>query len=286
MSHIKHVSITVDRNGREPAKATMVIDAPGDLIQGHILRSSDFYERPLLDLLAAVVTPSPLFIDVGANIGNHTIFMTSVTGARAVSFEPNAANYERLIRNAQASGVASRVTTRREAVGDRPGFCRSVHGEGSHNTGGAKVVEASPGQADTVPIVTLDFALRDVAPPKDADTVVKIDVEGMEVEVLRGMRATLERFRPLIVCEVSSDRNMVMVRNILQPLGYVVAAAMFKTPTLLLMTTERMAGSLDALAAQSWVGARCYVEYCRLFAVVKRAQKGLDALNAAFDAGT
>ena len=122
-----------------------------------------------------------LFVDVGANVGSYTI-LAAATGAECIAFEPGPA-FDSLTGNVRFNNLAGRVTVRRSAVGSTVGEIAFTSDEDTLNH-----VATSTDSRKTVvvPITTLDSALDRRAP-----TVIKIDVEGFEREVLDGAKQTL-----------------------------------------------------------------------------------------------
>ena len=70
-----------------------------DYIFKTISGEKDFYESELLDWLLVIYIDEGSFIDVGANIGNHTIFFSKIMERRCYSFEPNETAYKLLKEN-------------------------------------------------------------------------------------------------------------------------------------------------------------------------------------------
>jgi FkbM family methyltransferase len=146
-------------------------------------------------LLDKLVTPGASVIDVGAYIGYNTIHAARRAGpyGRVVAVEPAADNLEVLRENVAAAGVANVVVapvacgkiagTRDLFLSGSPSSVKSLFAESCH----AGVTEVVP--VDVVPLDDLTV---------DAD-VVKIDVEGAELDVLEGMPRLLQRPPALIV---------------------------------------------------------------------------------------
>ena len=162
------------------------------------------------DILCALARPGQVFIDVGANQGYYTVKLGYLVGkAGAVfSFEPNPELYRFLFDNVSINGLASRVKTYCVAAGDAPG--QSVLRFPYHNMGGGRV--AIPGntvtrQADGIDggSCLVDIArIDDVLPVGTVADLIKIDVEGYEPLVIRGMGETLARSpNAAIVLEVA-----------------------------------------------------------------------------------
>jgi FkbM family methyltransferase len=128
--------------------------------------------------------PEDLFVDVGANVGTYTVLAAGAVGCRCMAFEPVRSVYEALLENVRLNDLASRVEARNEGVGEELG---TIAFTTDLDTINHVAVDADRSRAvATVPVTTLDAALRGEAP-----AVVKIDVEGFEARVLTGGDLTL-----------------------------------------------------------------------------------------------
>lgn len=132
-----------------------------------------FYEVDLLEAIAQQQR-SGLYLDVGAHIGNHSLFFaTECRSARVIGFEPWPASYQLALRTMQANGVAGKVTLVNQPVSDKHGTGVSYVPPASvTNTGAGRTVKGG-----TVKSVSIDAAVSRLA-PGEAVAVVKIDVEG------------------------------------------------------------------------------------------------------------
>lgn len=127
--------------------------------------------------------PGDLFVDAGANVGSYTLLAAS-TGARCISFEPVPQTHEKLLTNVRLNGFLERVEAVNACLGARAGvvlFTIDIDTE-NHVTR-----DGYAGATLEVPILTLD----DVLSGKHA-TIVKVDVEGYETEVIRGATSLLQ----------------------------------------------------------------------------------------------
>jgi FkbM family methyltransferase len=144
------------------------------------------------------VKPGDFCIDVGANSGPLTLLLAKLTGGggRVLSFEPGPPYFERLKRNLDLNpGFGEIVTPIQEGLSDREGtLLWAADPEHLYNAGFLNVTEGTK-----VPVSTLDASVKRHG--WNRLDFVKIDVEGMELEVLQGARETLERFRPIVLFE-------------------------------------------------------------------------------------
>jgi FkbM family methyltransferase len=135
-----------------------------------------------------------VFVDCGANVGLWTLPACRAVGDRGgvISIEPNPDVFARLRRNVDLNGFADRCNLVRHAVGDRNGDATFDPGGNFHNIG--RIVQA--GSGIHVEVRTLDSIVG-------TRTIkgVKIDIEGGELEALRGGGTVLERDRPWVIVE-------------------------------------------------------------------------------------
>jgi FkbM family methyltransferase len=158
-------------------------------------------EAPVQTALASSLRPGDVFFDVGAGLGFFTILGARLVGPEGtvVAFEPELANLESIRSNVEANGFGNVVVTGTAVSGEtREGLVR-----GSGAT--ARLTSTAPGVP--VEIVSIDDFVA--ARPELVPAVVKIDVEGHELEVIRGMHETLARHRPRIVCELHGSNAEV-----------------------------------------------------------------------------
>ena len=144
-------------------------------------------------LIERVLSPGSVFVDIGANIGIHTLAAArAICGeGRVFAFEPFGPVRAFLERALWINGLADVVTVREAAVSDREGRRRLFLGAtcGHHSLFQLGVDESSPASSVAVETVTLDAAL---AGDQRVD-LIKIDAEGAELDVLAGARAVIGR---------------------------------------------------------------------------------------------
>uniref|UniRef100_E6VGI4 Methyltransferase FkbM family n=1 Tax=Rhodopseudomonas palustris (strain DX-1) TaxID=652103 RepID=E6VGI4_RHOPX len=139
-----------------------------------------------------------IFVDVGANIGWHTVHAAS-RATRVVAFEPDAYNAWLLDLNVTENGLDN-VIVQQAAVGGSDGLAK-LHRYKNSNRGRHSLI-ANGGCSRTVPLVSLDTALQTLGLQGEPISLIKIDVEGFEPAVISGASATLGRTRA-IVTEIS-----------------------------------------------------------------------------------
>jgi FkbM family methyltransferase len=175
-------------------------------------------EPPVQEALRRLLAPGDVFYDVGANIGFFTILGARLVGpaGRVVAFEPVPACARAVAHNIALNDFAH-AEIREEAVGAAGGRARLlVVGEASWSHLASTGRHADVRDEIDVTVVAVDELVQaGTIPPPD---VVKIDTEGAELQAIAGMRATIERHRPAIVCELH-DTNEPFVA-LMDELGY------------------------------------------------------------------
>lgn len=197
---------------------------PADHIQHALLATGGFYEAELLEDLRQRLRPGGLFVDIGANIGNHALFAAGPCDARVLAFEPSPALASHCAATLATNGLSARLDLRCQGLGAAPGTARLRPGP-DHNAGRTRLETG----AGAVEVVRLDDVL---AEPPD---VIKIDVEGMEPAVLAGACGLLARHRPAVYVETLDAAAFAAVAAILGPLGYRAAARFNRDPTWLFL---------------------------------------------------
>lgn len=210
---------------------TFHADNPNDYIQSHHLGGM-IYELDELHMLVERLGKKPVIIDVGANVGNHTVYLaTQIPGATIYPVEPGR-DAMKVLRANLKSNRCRNVDRRFIGVGfsdhQTAGVLRRVS---RTNLGGSRILTPQE-QADLgdqlddefwfqeVPLLQGDDALGDLAP-----TFIKIDVEGLEMPVLRGLGRVVETHAPEIFVEVE-ETNRIEFLAWVEEVGYVVE---FKT---------------------------------------------------------
>lgn len=151
-----------------------------------------------------------LFLDIGANIGFYSV-LAGKRGNNVIAVEPNWDAYDCLSDNLVAN-LYSGFDSWPFAAWDR---CTYVRLTTKDNTDISKV---NPTHGDLVPAWDMDSLLGERKP-----SLIKIDVEGSEWNVLRGMEKTL-RCRPKIIFEALDEPHLLLCTMLLKPIGYSVKA--------------------------------------------------------------
>lgn len=176
------------------------------------------YSEGEVKLFRQIVKPGHVALDIGANIGTHTVALArAVTADGAVfGFEPQRVVFQLLCANV-ALGGHTHVRTFHAAVGRTAGDVRVPlvdYGE-TGNFGGVELGDGDVGNdGETVPILPIDSLDLTVC------HFMKIDVEGMESEVLAGAERTIGRHRPMIYTENNREEKSAALIQQLFDLDY------------------------------------------------------------------
>lgn len=164
--------------------------------------------------LKAVLRPGEVFCDIGANIGLYSLLAAELVGpaGRVVAVEPHLGNAAGLLENLTANGFADRCIVLSVALHDADGFAdfeyRSFQPGESFNqlATGDRPSDCPSGQPAGVErkyAVRLDRLVSDGVMP--AADHVKIDVDGNELSILRGMASLLGGAHPPVSVQVEVD---------------------------------------------------------------------------------
>ncbi len=144
-------------------------------------------------ILRQLINPGMTVVDVGANIGIYTRFFSKLTGqsGHVVAFEPSPGNYQRLQENVRH---LQQVTAHHAAVGKSSGNIQLFISE-AMNVDHRTYDNGDGRDAITVPMVSLD----DHFAKNGKVDIIKIDVQGFELNVLEGARRVLKENRNISV---------------------------------------------------------------------------------------
>ena len=177
----------------------------GDYIYKAIKNNDDFYESELLDWLFGLTLEDGIIIDCGANIGNHTVFFSSVMNKRVISLEPNPKAFSQLQKNILFNNL-NNVTTLQIGAGSSS-YSSSINVVPG-NLGASKI---NKDQGGNVPVQPIDSLVG----TKDKIVLIKIDVEGMELDVIKGATSIIERDMPFILVEAMTYDGYDEIQSVL-----------------------------------------------------------------------
>ncbi|NKB78737.1 FkbM family methyltransferase [Ochrobactrum daejeonense] len=160
-------------------------------------------------------------LDIGANVGNHTLYLAGIGGARVMAYEPNPHLADAIRRSVQLSGLGNAVTVRNIGLGKVAGHAH-FEKDIPENLGAQKL-DIGEGELQ---VERLDD--QDIPSPVK---IIKIDVEGMELDVLEGGRELILRDKPILYIESATEANYRQISTYLAELGYGYWEGFNATPT-------------------------------------------------------
>jgi len=135
------------------------------------------------------------FIDGEAFIGDSALVLSEFKPRRINAFEPLSENYNLLLKTIQLNNLQSIVVPVKKALGSTRGSLRIIH------QGSASFISEVLGlnEGEEIEVVTLDYFVEE----NNLDVgLIKLDVEGYELEVLKGTRETIKKYKPVMIIAV------------------------------------------------------------------------------------
>ncbi|KJC59286.1 FkbM family methyltransferase [Bradyrhizobium sp. LTSPM299] len=205
-------------------------------------------------------------LDCGANYGYWSVLASSKPfGAhKAIAIEPSGQNYPKLANNARVNG--NRFETMKCAIGASRGTARL-----SGTKHEAFSIAGDQTSGEEVPVVALDNLIEDGKVAASGKYLVKLDVEGVEIEAMKGGRRLMEADSVLLCEEHGNDRAHTVSRYILEqtPLKLIVY-----DPSTNRLETVNELSTLDRIKVSSNIGYNVFGTASAFW------QDRIDALNA------
>lgn len=187
----------------------------------HFHKKGKIYERHMLEYIRKM-DKRGIYVDVGANIGNHSVFFARFCQpGRVISIEPIVEIYETLKKNISLNGLGSKIVPLNIAASNKIGRVGVQYIKG-------KVTKTTYKKSRvTVRSRTLDSLLKG----EGSVGLIKIDVEGFEELVLRGARNVLKQYHPELFIEAHTKADKQTIEAIISPLGYKPLRVFNASPT-------------------------------------------------------
>lgn len=187
-----------------------------DLI-GYSISVTGKWEENIENILIKLVNPEDVVVNVGANIGYHTIKLANVV-KRVIAFEPQKKIFNQLCANIYINDLDEKITAYNLGLGDFSKYARMENLEDNPhlksgnfmNNGGVSIKEDATGEE--IQIVTLDeFEL--------SPDFILMDAEGYEDKILIGSNQTLSTYKPTLLLEIWDNKSENIFHR-LKSLGY------------------------------------------------------------------
>lgn len=172
----------------------LVVVDPEEPDFGAAIARTGTWEPRIGQTIEDILPPGGIFVDIGANVGVMSFRAARKVGAegRVFAFEPNPLNVDLFLRGVIANGFQN-VTLFPVAASDRQGPIFTLASSNGKVLAGAEVLQ--PGNACQAMVP--DHLLAGL----DRVDLIKLDIEGFEVQALRGLTETLARHKPKVLCE-------------------------------------------------------------------------------------
>lgn len=167
------------------------------------------YADAEVQILSRYLDQSSLYIDVGTNIGYHALAVHQLAGCPVIGFEPHPNHFAVAAMNC----VDKNIKLVHSAVGNKKGTL-FIQDFDPSQVGNFGEVGASDNTGIEVNIVKLD----DIKLP--ACNVIKVDVEGYELEVLKGASKVIKQFRPVIMYEALDIKDWAACHKFMESKKY------------------------------------------------------------------
>jgi len=175
-----------------------------DLYMGKALDLYGEYSEMEFAILGQLIKPGQVILDIGANIGCHTVFFAKLVQPKGFvfAFEPQRIIFQNLCANVVVNNLTN-VFCEHAGLSEQPGLCYlpTLNYEQDYNFGAISLEVFAKEQGEPVELKTVDsFNLAQCH-------LIKIDVEGMESKVLKGAEQTIKRCRPILFAENDREEN-------------------------------------------------------------------------------
>lgn len=194
---------------REYLKKSKVVDTPitgnfkinldtKNFIDSSIYYTGD-YEAYLKKHFKNIIKKGDFILDIGANIGFHTLYFAELTGVsgKVFSFEPIQVNFDALQRNIKLNQFPQ-ITAINKALGNTNSQMKIHIDQQAQNPGAFNLLDSGPKNTVIDCIKGDDFLEQNQI---EKINFIKIDVEGFEYEVFKGLSKTIRNSKPTIIFE-------------------------------------------------------------------------------------
>ncbi|MBI3773090.1 MAG: FkbM family methyltransferase [Gammaproteobacteria bacterium] len=213
---VQKIIDTAGYNAVVKGKYGHIVYNKNDIYIGRAVEKYGEFSEAEVELFRQLCQPGDVVVEVGANIGTHTMVLAAMVGnqGRVYAFEPQRIVYYTLCANMALNSIENAYCFQM-AAGLEEGtiLLPGIRYDQEGNFGGVEVNKFDYG--DKVRVVKLDDFLE---PPKLK--LLKIDVEGMEHDVISGAKALISRYKPALYVENDRlDKSKALI-ELIQSLDY------------------------------------------------------------------
>lgn len=185
----------------------------GQFIPNRIFYEHNYFEIDTLEKVAKYIPREAVCLDIGANIGNHTLYFVKEAGAKKVySFEPVTDTFQILKKNMELNHLENQVVCYNAGCGEKASKGTIDHYD-KNDAGSTSLKVTDTGNIDIIRIDDIEL--------DDKVDFIKIDVEGFEQQVIKGATTLITRDKPVMYIEIH-EGNYGIVNKHLELLGYMM----------------------------------------------------------------
>lgn len=193
MNNTANKKVPNDFNVLSECRYGKMIYNKNDIYIGRSLAYYGEYSEGEVELFKQILREGHTVVEAGANIGAHTVPLSQMVGdlGRVYAFEPQRRIYQVLNGNIAINSLRN-VYCLQKALADKPGklFVPVLNTETANNFGGVALGDWKDGEE--VEVTTIDALQLNTC------RLIKVDVEGMELEVLKGAKNTIKQYKPVL----------------------------------------------------------------------------------------
>lgn len=165
-------------------------------------------------------------LDIGANIGNHSVFFAKfLNPIKVYAFEPYLSAYNLLLYNIDINKLKNTILPRQLAVSDCTTSVSLIK-PATNRLGSTQIDKTS--NDDKIKCVSIDDTFKN---KNKKITLIKMDVEGEEFNVIVGSMFTIIKYTPILIIEIKTQKLYDMIYSLINPIGYKNIGQFCKTPT-------------------------------------------------------
>jgi FkbM family methyltransferase len=214
-TRLLRVSRVIPFNVLTPTRYGTMLTSQNDVyVGGSLLRYGEFSELEI-EFLRPYLQPGAVVLDIGANIGALTLPFATLVGPKGavIAFEPQRLCFQTLCANVALNSLTNVVTFQR-ALGSEMGVLRVPLTDPYQRNNYGGLALSADANGEHVEVWTID----EMGLP--AASLCKIDVEGMECEVLKGARGYIAEHRPVLYLEADRHDRTPELMKLLDELEY------------------------------------------------------------------
>jgi len=195
----------------------------GDYVHS-VLADNKYYEGQTLKMSSILLNcVSGIILDIGAFVGTHSLYWSMIDNRKVYSFEPNPVAFEYLKKNILLNDI-DLVNPINCGMYSTSGTCQ-IHTPNNKNLAHTIVKE---GADLPIKLNTVDEFSSNI---DEKISLIKIDVEGLELDVLKGASTTIKTYKPLLLVETNMFDQELSVLQFLIKYDYIPVVAFCNTRT-------------------------------------------------------